>query len=175
MFEARLWRERRRLFRPPQHPDHPPHLRECLAPGSLDGEQRLALALLLRPKQPPHSRCLHCHHADAVADDVVQFTRNARAFLRNGVSRTLLAFAFRPYGPLPRLVRLRELAPEREADHPDNREDETDEDELADLAPGIVSDDDRLDAYGDRETRDGLSAVSELSQQEHAGAAGEKG
>jgi hypothetical protein len=43
--EARLGRER--LFGPPEHTDHSPHLRQRLASGLLDDEESLALALLL--------------------------------------------------------------------------------------------------------------------------------
>src|SRR5439155_13143794 len=86
-----------------------------------------------------------------------------------------LALAFRPRRPLLRLVGLRELAPEREADHPDDGEDEADEDELAELATRIVPDDDRLDSEGHRKTRNGLSPVSKLSEQEHRRAARQKG
>src|SRR6266480_3888106 len=175
VLETRLRRERRRLLGPPQDAYHPAHLGQRLAPGSLDDQQCLPLTLLLGAKQPAHSRRLHGHDADAVAYDVMQLARDARPLVCHCRACASLALAFRPRRPLLRLVGLRELAPERETDHPDDGEDEADEDELAELAAGIVSNDDRLDPDGHRKTRDGLSPVSTLSEQEHRRAACQKG
>ena len=87
VLEARLRRERRRLLGPPQDADEPAHLGERRAPGLLDGEQRLALALLVVAQQPAHGRGLDGHDAHRVADDVVQLARDARALLGDGGAR----------------------------------------------------------------------------------------
>ena len=55
ILEARLRSERRRFFRPPQHSDHSAHLGQRLTPGSLDDEQRVALAFLVGSEQPAHT------------------------------------------------------------------------------------------------------------------------
>ena len=81
VLEARLGGERRRLLGPPEHADHPAHLRQRLAPGLLDDEECLPLALLLGPEEPAHRRGLHGHDADAVADDVMELSRDPRALL----------------------------------------------------------------------------------------------
>ena len=93
VLEARLRRERRRLLRPPEHADEAAHLGERLAARLLDHLQRLALALLLGLEQAPHAGRLHRHHADTVADDVVELARDPRALLGDGRARLLLALA----------------------------------------------------------------------------------
>src|SRR5215211_5054921 len=54
VLEAWLGRERRCLFGPPEHADHPAHLRQSLSPRPLDDEESLTLALLLGPQEPAH-------------------------------------------------------------------------------------------------------------------------
>src|SRR5262249_8758906 len=130
--------------------------------------------LLFRPEQAPHSGRLHGHNAHAVADDVVQLARDAGPLFGNCSLRALLALTFRPHRPFRCLVSLRELAPEREADDPDDGEQQADEDQLAELATGIIVDDDRFDADGHRETRHRLSRVAQLSEQKHRRGACEK-
>ena len=51
VIEAWLRREGRRLFGPPQQPTSGAS-RRALPPGPLDDEQRLALAVLIRPEEP---------------------------------------------------------------------------------------------------------------------------
>ena len=109
VLEARLRRESRCLLRPAQHADEPAHLGQRLAPGLLDDLQRLALALLLRLEQPAHARRLDGHHADAVADDVVELARDPRTLLGDGCARLLLACALESLGSLLRLVGLPQL------------------------------------------------------------------
>ncbi len=109
-----------------------------------------------------------------MADDIVELAGDAGTLVGNCVTRTLFALAFGPRRALPRLVGLCELASEREADNPDDREDEADEDELADLAARIVADDDRFHADGHCHAGHGLAWVGKLSEQEDGCAAREK-
>src|SRR5205085_9609065 len=83
VLEARLGGERGGLFGPAEDADHAPHLRERLAAGLFDDEQCLTLLLLMRAEQSPPRRGLHGHHADAVADDVVQLACDSRALVRH--------------------------------------------------------------------------------------------
>src|SRR5206468_12829979 len=106
VIEARLRGESGRLFGPSQHTHHAAHLGERLAPGPLDDEQCLALAVLIGPQEPSHPGGLDRHHADTVADDIVKLARDSRPLLGNGCACTLLTFALRPGRPLPRLVGL---------------------------------------------------------------------
>ena len=76
-----------------QDPEQPPHLADRVAPGPLDREQRLALALLLRRQQPPHGARLQAHHADAVADHVVQLACDPRPLGLHRRLRPLVALA----------------------------------------------------------------------------------
>ena len=55
----------------------PMHLLHRVAAHALHGQQRISLARLLRGKQPAYRACLHSHHADAVADHVVELPRDA--------------------------------------------------------------------------------------------------
>jgi hypothetical protein len=68
----------------------------------LDGEERLALALLLGPQQAPHRARLHRHDADRVREHVVQFPRDPRSLLVDRAARLRLG----ALGPLPRLAHL---------------------------------------------------------------------
>src|SRR5881396_132221 len=102
-------------------------------------------------------------------------SRAIRARSSATASRARFALTFGPRRALPGFVGLRELAPEGEAHNPDDREDQADEDELPDLAAGIVADDDRFDADGHCEASHGLPGVAKLSKQEHGSAACEKG
>src|SRR5919201_7100442 len=138
VLEARLRGEGGGLFGPAEDADHPAHLRERLAAGLLDDQQGLTLLLLVRPEQPPRRRSLHGHHADAVADDVVQLAGDPRALVRHCQPRPFLPLALGPCRPLPRDVRLAELAAEREPDRPGDGEDEAGEHEVSDAALGIV-------------------------------------
>ena len=54
---------------------------------------------------------LHGHHADAVADDVVQLARDPRPFLLDGEPRLLLALELRLLGEPLRLVGLARAVP----------------------------------------------------------------
>jgi ABC-2 type transport system ATP-binding protein len=153
MLQARLRCECRRLLRSPQHPDHAAHLGKRLASRSLDDQKRVALTLLVRSKQPPHAGSLHRHDADAVPNDVVELARDTCPLLGNGRPRDL--------------VDLLELPSEDGADDPRDREDDADEDELADLASGIVVDDDRLDADSERQPQSSLRAIAKLRNEEN--------
>ena len=124
MIQAWLRRESRRLFWPAQHAHHPAHLGERLAPSPLDDEQCLALAILIGPQKPSYSGRLDGHHADAVTDDVMKLARDSRPLLRNCCAGLLLTFALRPGRPLFRFIGLLELSPEREADDPDDAEED---------------------------------------------------
>ena len=114
--------ERRRLLGAAQHADHPPHLGERLATGLLDDLQRLAFLVLVRLEQPAHGRGLHRHHADAVADDVVQLAGDPRALLGDGEACLLLALQLGLLGKPARHVGLAKPLAEREADDPRDRE-----------------------------------------------------
>ena len=76
-----------------QDPEQPPHLADRVAAGPLDGEQRLALALLLRRQQPPHGARLQPHDADAVPDHVVQLAGDPRPLGLHRRPRPLVALA----------------------------------------------------------------------------------
>ena len=146
VLEARLGCERGRLLRAPEHADHAPHLGERLAAGLLDDEQGLALLLLVRLEEPPRRRRLDGHHADAVADDVVELPRDAAALVGDGELRLLDPLSLGPLEAFLRHLRLVALAAEAEPDRPADREEDADEDEVAHSAPGIVVGDDRGDA-----------------------------
>src|SRR5437763_3147952 len=166
VLEARLRGEGRRLFGPAKDADHPPHLRERLAAGLLDDQQGLTLLLLVRPEQPPRRRGLHGHHADAVADDVMQLAGDPRALVRHRQASPFLPLALGAGRPLSGHIRLVELAAEREPDRPGNREDEAREDEVAEAALGVVVGHDGRDAEPDRETRGRLCAFAERAHQD---------
>src|SRR5919201_4775307 len=166
VLEARLRGEGGGLFGPAEDADHPAHLRERLAAGLLDDQQGLTLLLLVRPEQPPRRRSLHGHHADAVADDVVQLAGDPRALVRHCQTSPFLALALGPGRPLPRLVRLVELAAEREPDRPGDGEDEAREDEVAEAALRVVVGHDGRDAEPDREAGHGLRPVTERAHQD---------
>ncbi len=138
MLEGRLGRERWRLFGAPEDTDHPPHLRQRLASRLLDDKESLALALLLGPKQPAHRGGLHRHDADAVADEIVQFSRDPRALLAHRGACPFLPLPLGPGSPLSRLVRFLELAAERECDRPDDAEDDDRRDEAPSVPKGSL-------------------------------------
>src|SRR5262249_49838360 len=170
MFEARLRRQRGCLLRPPEHTDHAAHLRQGFPARALDDQQRLALALLVGTQQAAHARRLHRHDTDAVADDVVQLARDARTLLGDGISRTLFALTLGGCRALSRVVGLDELPSEREPGDPNDHEKQADEDELSELPPGIVADDDRLDADGQSQAGYCLTPVGQLSDEEDGSA-----
>ena len=143
VLEARLRGERGRLLGPAQDADEAAHLGQRLAAGLLDDLERLALLLLLGPQEPPDRRRLDGHDADAVADDVVQLTREPCPFLRDRLARALLAFPLEASRALVHCVGFLELAAEGEAGHPDHAEDERDEDVLAEARAWVVPADDR--------------------------------
>ena len=122
VLQARLRRQRRRLFGAAQYADHPPHLGERLATGLLDDLQRLAFLVLVRLEQPAHGRGLHRHHADAVADDVVQLAGDPGALLGDGEACLLLTLQLGLVGKPARHVGLAKPLAEREADDPRDRE-----------------------------------------------------
>ena len=93
----------RRLLRAPEHADHAPHLGQRLAAGLLDDEQGLALLLLVGLEEPARRRRLDGHHADAVADDVVELARDPAALVGDGELCPLGALSL---GPLEAFLRL---------------------------------------------------------------------
>ena len=146
MLEARLRREGRRLLGTAEDADQPSHLGERLAACLLDDLERLALALLLRLEQPAHTSRLHGHHADAVADDVVELARDPRTLLGHRCARLLLACPLESLGTLLRLVGFPQLVPEAEPDRPGDAEDDAGPHEVTDAAVRVVPRDDRIDA-----------------------------
>src|SRR5207253_1996498 len=60
------------------------HLADGLPPRPLDSEQGIALAPLILTQHAAHGPSLDAHHADAVADHVMQLTRDPSALLRYG-------------------------------------------------------------------------------------------
>jgi ABC-2 type transport system ATP-binding protein len=175
MLEAWLRSERRRFFGPPQHSDHPAHLGQRLSAGSLDDEQRVALAHLVGSEQPTHTGCLDGHDADAVTNDVVELAGNPSALLCDRRTGTLLALALGSCCPVPRLVGFLELPAQREADDPDDAEDETEEKKVAETPLRIRSLDDRVGPDDDRKSCKGLSPIAEQSHEEDRRASGQEG
>jgi len=64
-----------------QHPQQTPQLGERLTAGRLDRVEGLAGLVGVQGQHPPAAPRLDHHHADPVRDDVVQLTRDPRAFL----------------------------------------------------------------------------------------------
>ena len=89
-----------------EHAEHAPHLGQRLASDPLDHEERLALALLVRRQEPPHSRGLHDHHADRVRDHVVQLAGDPRSLVCDGLGCESLALLL---GALRALAKPRRL------------------------------------------------------------------
>ncbi len=174
VIEAWLRRKSRRLFGPPQHAHHAAHLGERLAPGPLDDEQGLALAVLIGPQKPSYSGRLDGHHADAVTDDVMKLARDSRPLLRNCCAGLLLTFALRPGRPLLRFVGLLELSPEREADDPDDAEDDIGEDEVPDAAVRIAPSHKCFCAEDDRQPRDRLPPIAQQGHEEDSSHPGQE-
>jgi len=108
-----------------------------------------------------------------VADHVVQLARDARTLLGDGISRPLFALTFGACRALPGLVGLDELPSEREPGDPYDDEKQAHEDELSELASGIVVDDDRLDADGQSQASYCLTPVGQLSDEEDGSATDE--
>ena len=67
-----------------QEPEQAAHIGDRVATAALDGQQHLALGDLLGPQHTPHRSGLHSHHADAVADHVVQLACDASPLLGQG-------------------------------------------------------------------------------------------
>jgi hypothetical protein len=132
VLDARLRRERRRLVETPEHSDHSAHLCERFPTCLLDHLECLALANELRLEQHPHTRRLHRHHTDSVADDVVQLPGDPGALLGDGEASAVFPLTLGSLGALSRLSRLRQLAAEREPDRPDDADDDAHEHEVAD-------------------------------------------
>src|SRR5437868_3534749 len=109
-----------------------------------------------------------------MSDYVVQLACDACALLGHGGAGTFLAFTLGSEGPPVGLVGFLELAPEHEADRPEDREDEADEDELSDLAPRVVVDDDGLDTDRERQPDERTRPVTQLSDQEERRGTGEE-
>ena len=74
-----------------QHADHATHLGQGLATDGLDGLEGLALGGLVVGEPAAYGGGLHGHDADAVADHVVQLTRDAVAFLGDRSGGQVLA------------------------------------------------------------------------------------
>src|SRR6478609_7023114 len=91
LFQPRRRFELSRLAGLAQHPHHAAHLGKSLTPHGLNGFQRTPLCYLLCGQPAPHRGGLDGHDADTVADDVVQFARDAGAFLSHGLEGSLLA------------------------------------------------------------------------------------
>ena len=138
VLEAGLGCERRSLVGSAEDADHPPHLRERLPAGLLDNEQRFAFLLLMGTEEAARGQRLDRHHADAAADDIVQFARDARALVRDREPSLLDALLLGPRQPLLRLLCLVELAAEPERDRPRDGEDDGREDEAAGAALRVV-------------------------------------
>ena len=164
--QARLWRQHRPTVRIPERADHPPHLRERLAPGPFDGEQRLALLLLLGTEQPTHAGRLDRHHADAVAHDVVELSGDPRAFLNDGTQRVGFTVALSDDRPRLRGLRLVGGPAEHEAGEPADREIDRDEEDLGRRVSGDHGNQDRSARHDDREADAGLASVAEAAEEE---------
>lgn len=65
----------------PKNGQEAAHLGQGLAPRLLDGEQRLAFALLLGREQPAYGAGLNRHHADRMGDDIVELAGDSPALL----------------------------------------------------------------------------------------------
>jgi hypothetical protein len=87
-----------------QDAQQPAHVVDRLAPGGLDGGQRLAHLRLLALEHPRRALGLHDHDADVVRDDVVQLAGDAGALVGHRLAGAQLALA---------LGALRALAEER--------------------------------------------------------------
>src|ERR671937_64382 len=133
LLETGLRGERGRLLGPAEDADHAPHLRERLTARSLDHEQSLPLALLVGLQEPPDGGGLDGHHADAVADHVVELACDARPFLEHRQPRLFLSLTLGACRPLLRLVDLAELAANPESNRPGDREDDREEDIVSGL------------------------------------------
>jgi hypothetical protein len=134
----RLRRERGQLVRAAEHPEQAAHLGERGAAGLLDGQQRLALALLLGRQQPPDGPGLDGHHRDAVGDDVVQLARDPLPLLRDRPLRLGLAVELGARRPLPRRPRVLERAADHVPAEPDGREERARAGEGRDEGLGLV-------------------------------------
>src|SRR2546423_2924772 len=143
LLEGGLRGERGRLLWPAEDAYHAPHLGERLAARLLDDEQGRVLLLLVGLQEPPDRGGLHGHHADAVADDVVQLACDARPFFGHGQPRPFLSLPLGACRPLLRLVDFPELAADGKSDDPGDREGDDVPDEVTDLAPRVVVGDDR--------------------------------
>src|SRR5581483_9609080 len=117
---------------------HPPHLRERVTARLLDDEQRLEQLLLVGLEPPPHRRRLDRHHADAVADHVVELAGDPGALLRDGAPRLLLPLRLRLLGQASRSIGLAQASAEGEADEPGDREGDERPDVVARRSPVLV-------------------------------------
>jgi len=107
-----------------QHPEHAFHLTERLPPGFLDREDRFERPVGLALQQLFGGAGLDRHHADGVADRVVQFPRDPCALIAD---RDLL-FAFQLCGLLPERPDAPATGREREANEPGNPDHDPDPD-----------------------------------------------
>ena len=116
--------------------------------------------LLVGLEQPAHRRGLHRHHADAVADDVVQLAGDPGALLGDGEARLLLALELGLLGEPLRHVGLPKPLAEREADDPGDREgDQRPEVVAGRLGLRVVVRDDHGDDLKRRPAADRLATV----------------
>src|SRR5215472_16922121 len=66
--------------------DQAPHLRESLATGALDRNQRVAFALLSGREQTSHRAGLNRHHRNRMGNDVVQLPSDPPALFDDGAA-----------------------------------------------------------------------------------------
>ena len=90
----------------PEESKQPMHLLHRVAADALHGQQRLSLACLLRGKQPAYRACLDSHHADAVADHVVELPRDAGSLLGHSDLGLLVPLALQLRGSRLQPIRL---------------------------------------------------------------------
>ena len=78
-----------------QHPHEPPHLGQGAAADPLDRPEHLPRRCSSRVQHPPLGARLHDHHRDVVRDRIVQFARDSRPFLDDGLARRDVPLALR--------------------------------------------------------------------------------
>src|SRR6266536_2208502 len=122
MPHARLRRQRQLVVAVAQDAEQPAHLNKRLPPRRLDRAERLANGRLIALELPLGTLSLNHDDADGVRHDVVQLSRDARAFFGDGKPSLLLSLALEQVRAAALRCCLEAPAAQSPADEPGTRE-----------------------------------------------------